>query len=139
MNHGFTFFVLLSAAIVFFIEELTEYSKKLWSNLLFRNSRLMFFIAFFSFAYQYYVKLLFVYTLGLIKNGAKVLLPFMPFQEYASHIALIITVLLGSILATALWVGFYFIAKRKRYPHISYFMGIFWLLLISMVFTVIYT
>ena len=132
MHHGFTLYVLLTATAAFFLDELTATAKRVWANLLLRNGGLMFFIAFFSFPYQAYIKEGLLIFLEACADAIAWLMPMIPLFTNKRLIAAGLLLVFLSLISSLLLWCFYYIAKRKSYSYTPIVMWIAWLAIASM-------
>lgn len=137
MDHRFTFFVLVTALIGFFIDELSKAAKQYWKNQFLRNSGLMMFIGIMGFAYQASIKQLLTLLLRFTSVSSSLLVKYIPF--FAKKV-LISLAIMQSFITIVFFGGVllvYFIAKRKFYAPWQYVLWATWLSIGSMYISVV--
>lgn len=115
MSHSFTLFIVLTAVIGFFIDEISSQVKKSWDSLLIRHVGLMIFIGFFGFTYQDSLKNGLECLLAYCKLIAFFIVPYIPFFQSKILIAF---ALLHFLLSLVTVVGFcllYYFLMRRNY------------------------
>lgn len=135
MSFGFAFFVLLTAGLVFFNEELTEIAKKCWSTKWVRHSGLMFFIGFYSYAYQSYVGSFLDYCADFLKDSSIEIAKIIPFSSYKLTIALSLTLIITTTILSALLLGAYYLYKKKKFSESNSLIWVIWLITFSLLIT----
>lgn len=137
MDHRFTFFVLITALIGFFIEELSKAAKQYWKNQFLRHSGLMMFIGIMGFAYQSSIKQLLTLFLKFTSISSSFIASQLIFFPKKVLLSLAVMQSMMSIVILGCFLLIYYIAKRKLYVFWSHVLWALWLSIGAMYISVV--
>lgn len=113
MDFQLAFMIIIVSFIVFFIEEISECSKRFWNNLFLRHSILMLFFGFYGLSYASLINIVFQHFIHNANWFSAAFSPYIPFFKDKITLMFIFIHLFASIFLAALFLLLYFILKRK--------------------------
>lgn len=136
MGFGFAFFVVISAIVVFFHEEIADFLKKQWNKPWLRNGGLMFFIGFFGFAYKDFLKMILQVMLAYCQATGVTIAPYIPFVPDKLLVAFALLHLFLTAVLVGCSIGIYYLIWKKLCPFIINLMWGVWLVIATIFLTV---
>jgi hypothetical protein len=132
LSSSLILFVVLTAAIALFIDEISSQVKRTWDNLFLRHAGLMFFRGFFGFAYEYNLQDDLKFLLDKFKLIALLISSYIPLFQSKLLIAAALLHFVISLLIVVCFCGIYFVLRRKKYTHPLGMLWAFWLIIATL-------